>query len=958
MTNSREQRRWRDQFRDDSINIDLSKSNINDDDAVLIARELKQSTTLKAVTLSDNGIGDKGAEALADALAVSSLEHLLLQRNKIGKDGALALAKALEKTGTLQILCLAGNSIASGATALADSLKTNKTLYHLDLANNNVGDEGAMAFAKAIKVNSTLFQLILNNNNITDLGFVALDGGLKENVTLEMLGLIDNAPSCDFGETAKDAIKGTLLMDEDARFVQTLRHKLWLGTEKVSAIDCLAFPVPCDNFESWKACRLGEALQQHADLTSLKIQIEEAWDENAIENGGDLCPLLQYIERSHGLSELTYIVHTGDVNLTVVQRFFEAVAHREHAVEVALRMNAEWLVGEDRIDFFGQLMRETAFASLKHLFLTGEFWMHEFDSEQFASCLQHKTCLKSLNLGVAIAWGNCIAAVRGSSLRESLQSLSVTVEDEDTLLQLFHTLPALSQVRSLCVELLGAAVRRIWENRQAELLPTLQQNGSLQNVKLVIDGKALELPAGVVAALQRNSSSELNHQAQSVQVGQQHESQSDQLKTSLGLVDALHVQLDSAAHETINLTTDSYQAPQVQGGVSEDWTPQDYQAEDNHVLGRTTNTHGDSINSGETSCTDSTCTCAVLVEPKRDILIVADSLVQLLRRAMLDQNLISDEDGNPILACHAEKNYFIVSFHSSVYADKALTLHNNDRNRPNWANRLYLQKLKRLETFAANANFDTSSPFDGSSLKGYTTVDRFINVYRFGTIQKYDDDEYTVYYDTSHKSVSYGSHKIRDLLVFASPIERIMAVDLFTTEKRRFERVQSALSELADFCSEEQNNRALAIRLGGISTILRAMKKFVVWPHVQAQGFRTLHIIAGEDDDFKGCAVTSIDAIFSILTFHSKDHLVLAQGYKALSAIICCKEDANFVVRKWNGVPLIIQAMNLAPENAELQECANLALYKLLQLADGGEEAIVGAGGRQVLSDVMRNHTN
>jgi len=146
------------------------------------------------------------------------------------------------------------------------------------------------------------------------------------------------------------------------------------------------------------------------------------------------------------------------------------VANRSHAIEVALRVDVQWLASRDCMDFFGRLMRRKKFAALKHLFLTHEsgcdLWLQEFDSDQFAKNLQDNSSLESLSLEIAKAWGNCIRAVGNSSRPSTLQFLSVKVNDEDTLLQIFRILSVVVHLRNLRVEMRGAAVKRAWENRQ------------------------------------------------------------------------------------------------------------------------------------------------------------------------------------------------------------------------------------------------------------------------------------------------------------------------------------------------------------------------------------------------------------------------------------------------------------------------------------------------------------
>ena len=73
--------------------------------------------------LGDNNIGDVGATAIANALAVNaSLTTLILNENNIRPSGATAIAKALEVNASLTDLRLYHNQIGdAGATALGNA---------------------------------------------------------------------------------------------------------------------------------------------------------------------------------------------------------------------------------------------------------------------------------------------------------------------------------------------------------------------------------------------------------------------------------------------------------------------------------------------------------------------------------------------------------------------------------------------------------------------------------------------------------------------------------------------------------------------------------------------------------------------------------------------------------------------------------------------------------------------
>lgn len=111
----------------------------------------------------------------------------------IGDKGAIALAKALAHNTKLTRLELHNNRISNeGAIALAEMLKNNKSLKYLDLDFNAIGPESASNFAEALKHNTTLNSLFFDYNRLGEEGTTVLAGVLNYNTTLTQLGLHNN----------------------------------------------------------------------------------------------------------------------------------------------------------------------------------------------------------------------------------------------------------------------------------------------------------------------------------------------------------------------------------------------------------------------------------------------------------------------------------------------------------------------------------------------------------------------------------------------------------------------------------------------------------------------------------------------------------------------------------------------------------------------------------------------
>ncbi|KAK3836741.1 MAG: hypothetical protein J3R72DRAFT_477125 [Linnemannia gamsii] len=175
--------------------LKLLVNSISNDGAVELSEVLKTNSTLSTLDISYNSIGDNGTVALSEALkANSTLTSLGLRSNTIRENGAVALSEAIKTNSTLTTLHLSLNPIGdNGTVVLSEALKTNSTLTTLDISYNSIGDNGTVALSEALKVNSTLTALDLSYNLIGKSGAEALSEALKVNSTLTTLDLAGNS---------------------------------------------------------------------------------------------------------------------------------------------------------------------------------------------------------------------------------------------------------------------------------------------------------------------------------------------------------------------------------------------------------------------------------------------------------------------------------------------------------------------------------------------------------------------------------------------------------------------------------------------------------------------------------------------------------------------------------------------------------------------------------------------
>ncbi|MGC6403931.1 MAG: hypothetical protein ACON5A_01630, partial [Candidatus Comchoanobacterales bacterium] len=135
----------------DCISLDLSESDIDDEDAKKLATAMKENKNIKLTNLilANNNIGYKGVKELAAVLNKNkTLTQLDLTNNNIGDKGVKELAAALNKNKTLTSLNLFYSQIRDeGAKELAAALNKNKTLTWLNFRANEIGYLGAKELA-------------------------------------------------------------------------------------------------------------------------------------------------------------------------------------------------------------------------------------------------------------------------------------------------------------------------------------------------------------------------------------------------------------------------------------------------------------------------------------------------------------------------------------------------------------------------------------------------------------------------------------------------------------------------------------------------------------------------------------------------------------------------------------------------------------------------------------------
>ena len=147
--------------------LDLSNTNIGEDEASALARALKDVPELSDLSLGSNplcrGVRDlvqhlysvpKLKEDLSpclDGVQMTKLTELDLHDVQMGEKECSALAASLLYLNKLERLNIADNTLGHGIIELAKNLNSVPNLTELDLSNTNIGEDEASALARALK---------------------------------------------------------------------------------------------------------------------------------------------------------------------------------------------------------------------------------------------------------------------------------------------------------------------------------------------------------------------------------------------------------------------------------------------------------------------------------------------------------------------------------------------------------------------------------------------------------------------------------------------------------------------------------------------------------------------------------------------------------------------------------------------------------------------------------------
>lgn len=179
--------------------LNVSNNRIGPRGASELARALSTNTNLRSLWIGGNQIGAQGAGTLIEALGNTACTRLDLCANRVftqrsedlrhSKD---LLFRALARNTTLRALRLANNDMGDDhdARRLSKALQKNTTLTILDLGENRISDNGAGHIADLLRQGS-LTALGLSQNRISLRGVDELFRTMGTNTILTVLDLGD-----------------------------------------------------------------------------------------------------------------------------------------------------------------------------------------------------------------------------------------------------------------------------------------------------------------------------------------------------------------------------------------------------------------------------------------------------------------------------------------------------------------------------------------------------------------------------------------------------------------------------------------------------------------------------------------------------------------------------------------------------------------------------------------------
>ena len=144
--------------------LELSYVQMGEKECAALAASLQYLNKLKKLNMSKNAVGHGIIELAKNLSNVPNLTKLDLSRTNMGEDEASALAASLQYLNKLKKLNMSHNALGHGIIELAKNLNSVPNLTKLKLSSTNMGKDEASALALALKDVPELSGLDLGRN--------------------------------------------------------------------------------------------------------------------------------------------------------------------------------------------------------------------------------------------------------------------------------------------------------------------------------------------------------------------------------------------------------------------------------------------------------------------------------------------------------------------------------------------------------------------------------------------------------------------------------------------------------------------------------------------------------------------------------------------------------------------------------------------------------------------------
>ncbi|XP_066019797.1 NLR family CARD domain-containing protein 4-like isoform X2 [Pocillopora verrucosa] len=141
--------------------LELSYVETGEKECAALAASLQYLNKLERLSLSNSALGHGIIELAKNLNSVPNLTQLDLSNTNMGEDEASALARALKDVPELSDLDMARNALGHGIIELAKNLNSVPNLTKLNLSSTNMGEDEASALARALKDVPELSYLVL-----------------------------------------------------------------------------------------------------------------------------------------------------------------------------------------------------------------------------------------------------------------------------------------------------------------------------------------------------------------------------------------------------------------------------------------------------------------------------------------------------------------------------------------------------------------------------------------------------------------------------------------------------------------------------------------------------------------------------------------------------------------------------------------------------------------------------